>query len=65
MEFFFFEISKSVLFLRIETYFGFLKILNISWVKTQNLTWCSGSRHPSSLPIKGAGRAQVSTPPAP
>ena len=26
---------------------------------------CSGSQHPSSLPIEGAGRAQVSAPPTP
>ena len=26
---------------------------------------CSGSQHPSSLPVEGAGRAGVSAPPVP
>ena len=37
---------------------------DVPW-RDEVLTRCSGSQHPSSLPVKGAGRAQVSTPPAP
>ena len=37
---------------------------NVSW-RDEDLTWCSETRHPSSLLIEGAGRARVSAPPAP
>ena len=36
----------------------------MSW-RDEVLTWCSGNQHPSSSPVKGAGRARVSAPPAP
>ena len=36
----------------------------MSW-RDEVLTQCSGSQHPSSLPIKGAGRARLSAPTAP
>ena len=36
----------------------------MSW-RDEVLTWCSGSRHPSSLPVEGAGCVRVSAPPVP
>ena len=35
----------------------------MSW-RDEVLTQCSGSQHPSSLPVKGAGHARVSAPSA-
>ena len=37
---------------------------DVLW-RDEVLTQCSGSQHPSSLPVEGAERARVSAPPAP
>ena len=36
---------------------------DVSW-RDKVLTRCSGNKHPSSLPVEGAGRARVLAPPA-